>query len=163
MVLIRIRERRARGDDVPFAEERLAGRAAVETTRVERFDVWRAGRRQYASRHRAAAAVLPGRAGRREKRTAAVVVPEHARPDDTAGVARQIRPRVVVDIGVLLAVRARQQRHSPIRVQRRRVPEHAVGRSARRSIDERFPLRFGSRAPRDEVDDAAHRAGAIQG
>ena len=91
-----------------------------------------------------------------------MVVPEQTRTDDAARIGGQIRPAVAVDIGALLAVAAGQQRQPPVRRDGRRVPEHAIGGAARRSVHEGLPLDLLPRTLRDEIDDAAHRPGPVK-
>src|SRR5205085_6524197 len=112
--------------------------------------------------HRTAVAVLRRHAGGREERRARMVVPEQTRTDDAAYIGGQIRPAVAVDIGALLAVAAGQQRQPPARRDGRRVPEHAIGGAARRSVHDGLPLDLLPRTLRDEIDDAAHRPGPVK-
>ena len=91
-----------------------------------------------------------------------MVVPEHARTDDDPRILWEIGPPIVVDIGALLSVGAREQRQAPLRGQRRGIPQAHIRGATRRAVDQELTFRFRSRAPRDQIDDAAHRTSSVQ-
>ena len=107
-------------------------------------------------------AVLVGEARRGEERPAVSAVPEQPRTHDRPLVARQIGPRIVVHVGRLLPVAATQQRGTPTARERRGEKGDRVGRAARRAIQQELPCWLSGGTPREQIDDAAHGAGAVQ-
>ena len=156
------REGGARGHDGAPGQG-LPQDAEVLAARVEGFPVRRFHRGEHAPRLGAAAAGLAGRAGREEERPALPVVPEEPRADDAAVVAGHVGPPVAVDVRPTLPVAAADQGHAPRLGQRRRQPQHAVGGAAGRLVEQDLALGLVAGPARQEVDDAAHRPGPVEG
>ena len=57
---------------------------------------------------------------------------------------------------------AHEQRPFPALGDWLRGKQHRIGRAKCRPIDQKLPTRFRSRSARDEIDDAAKRAGTVQ-
>ena len=110
----------------------------------------------------AAIAVLVREPGRGKERPTVAAIPEHSRTHDGSPIPRQICPRIIIDVVRFLPVSATQQRGTPAARQRAGKKRDGIRRPARRAIQQEFLLRLAPWTPRQEIDDAAHRAGAIQ-
>ena len=161
-VVVRLLREGGAGGDDGAPGQRLPQGAEVLAARVEGLPVGGSRGRQDAARRRAAGAGLAGRARREEQRPALPVVPEEPRPHDAAAVTGHVRPPVAVDVREVLPVAAAEQGHPPRVGQRRRQPQHAVGRAPRRPVEQELPLRLVAGPPRQQVDDAAHGARPVE-
>ena len=123
---------------------------------------WSCRWREAAGAHRSPFAGLARHPHREEQRTAASIVPEQPRTEDTAPVPGQVGPRIIVHVGLLLQVRAAQKRETPALRQWRRVPEDRIGAPTGRGVQEHLGFGLVARAAGDEVDDSSHGPGAVQ-
>jgi hypothetical protein len=107
-------------------------------------------------------ALFESRADGRKEGAAVPTIPEQPRPNNRACVVWKVGPSVVIDVTLLLPVAAGEHRQRPSARQRRRPPEDGVGRAEHRAIQQNFTDPIFRRMPRNQVDDSAHRAAAIQ-
>lgn len=114
------------------------------------------------ARHRAAAPSFHRHAAGRENRSPRLVVPEQARPHDGPLIAGQIRPAIGIAVVPLLQVTAHEKRAPPPDAERLLRKQHGVGSAQTRAIDQEVAARSGAGPLRNEIDDTAERAGAVQ-
>lgn len=153
----------ASGYDVLTAEEELDVASEVVAAGVERLTVGGSGGGEEGSGEGSAEAVLVGDSAGEEGAAAVMGVPVEAGPDDAARVAGEVDPAVVIDIPSLLAVAASQERGAPGRGELRGDEGGGVGTSEGRLVDEEFVDGLRAGAAGDEVDDACHGAGTVEG
>ena len=152
---------RARGHDVSVLDQELAHRTGIVSSRVEPFHVGLAGGEEHLAIRRAAVAILVCEAGCRKEGSAATAIPEHPGAHDGSRIAWEIRPRIGVDVVGLLPVAATEQRTTPPPAEGTREKRDRVRPTARRAVEQELLFGLGTRTPRQEVDDATHRPGAI--
>ena len=161
MIVALSRNRRARRHDVSVLDQELSDRTGVVASRLEGFDIRLARGRQHLAIRRAAVAILVGKAGRGEEGSAAAAIPEHARTHDASRIAREIGPRIVVDVVGLLPVAATEQRTAPAAREGTGEKRDRISRASCGPIEQELLRGFSAWPPRQQVDDATHRAGAI--
>ena len=148
---------------VPSAERHLTNGSSVSTPRPQRFDIRCAGCCQYRTGDRSAGTVLGGEPRSGEERSAVAPIPEQARADETAGVAREIGPGVVIYIRCVLPMSAAEKRERPSLRDRRGIPGDSIRRAPRRAVQQKLSLFFLHGPAGDQIDDAAHGSCAIHG
>ncbi len=162
MIVTLTGHRHAPRHDVAVLHEELAECACVVPPCLQRFDVRLARRWQHLAIGRSPVTVFVRETSRGKERPPAAAVPEEPRPDHRALVPGEVGPRIVVDVGRLLPVTAAEERRAPALPGRRRQEHHGVCSSARRSVQEKFLDGLVGRPPRQQIDDAAHRASSVE-
>ena len=155
-------DRGACGHHVAAVEQELPEGAGVVPLGLQGFNVRLASGRKHLPVGSAAVAVLvrePGRA----KNVRPLPPSQNTRGRTTARpYPGEIGPRIIIDVVRFLPVSATEQRGTPAARQRAGKKGDGIRRTARRAIQQELLLRLAARTPRQEIDDAAHRAGAVQ-
>src|SRR4029079_8746819 len=99
----------------------------IDALSLERLAVGQSGRWQDTSKGSATLAVLGRKPRCCEEGSTVASIPKHARSNNTARVAGEISPVVVVDISDLLPVPTSQHGECPSTLRRRRIPRHNIG------------------------------------
>ncbi len=90
-------------------------------------------------------------------------VPEKSGANDAARVGSEVGPAVMIDVVELLPVAVTEERRAPVRGQLLRDEEGSIGRASRGSIEKNFVNGLGAWTARDQIHDAGHRSGAVEG
>src|SRR3954470_9459539 len=106
-------------------------------------------------------ALLPHGTGRGKERSAGAIAPEQPWTDDTARIARKVRPPVFVDVVALLPVSPSKERRAPPLRERLGRKQHRIGSAAARAVDHRVARRVLRRPLRDQIVYAAEGARSI--
>lgn len=157
-----MRPRRVRHDVLALEQELTEG-AGVVPVGLKCFNVRLASGRKHLTIGSSAVAVLVREPSRGKESPAVAGIPEHSRTHDGPPITWEICPCIVIDVVRFLPVATTQERGTPAAGHGTRKKSDGIRRPACRAIQQELLFRLAAWTPRQEVDDAAHRAGTIEG